>query len=517
MKNKTREGIVRYFIIGVLLSCLLATAGQAQFVTDQTTFHDLDCDFPALASSPDGTAMLAYVATDPSLLTSFVEVQYMLTSRTDAYFPSDPIVFNSGSAPAITWSWSGYHLAFAHEEMILIYHSDPYGNWDLDNYTTLETNGTVRNLDILGASWDSGGPCIFLAVHTLTDAPENPFSIQFASCDQNGWTQLECLDLDPVMTNPQLALVGGAYTPTPVLYYQGGESIAEPQLKSTTKQGAPQVWSEPTLIVDDNGIPSPIVNYFDIATSWDTGDIHLLGLGAFPACPCGSIHHHSYSFSDDLWSVEYVTAQYADYDWPMPPKIAMTEGGQGHAFWFQLASAGNLMPWRKTLEYRTFEDGDWVNAGDFLNEPGHGGPIGAFVALTVDPLNKPVLAWTRRDTIQGQPQPQQIWIARKFCLSDVQDSEVAQARMTLSAWPNPFNPVVKIAFEVDQAQTVRLDVFDARGRRVANLLERVVDAGRSEVSWNATNDSGRQLPSGVYFARMVSGGEKVVVKLVLAE
>jgi len=202
----------------------------------------------------------------------------------------------------------------------------------------------------------------------------------------------------------------------------------------------------------------------------------------------------------------------------MSPKIVASDNGfQTHAFWYQLATADDFTPWRKTLEYRVIENGDMVDAGDFLDEPGHGGSYGEQVAITVSPGNFPVLAWTRRDTIAGQPQPEQIWIAKRGISSAVEESDRVHPQLALAAWPNPFNPHVKIAFDVDETQHLRLDVFDTRGRRVATLLDSVVDVGHSEISWNARNNSGRRVPSGIYFARLISNHGKSVLKLVLTE
>ena len=92
-----------------------------------------------------------------------------------------------------------------------------------------------------------------------------------------------------------------------------------------------------------------------------------------------------------------------------------------------------------------------------------------------------------------------------------------QPNLIVSAWPNPFNPQVNLAFDTDRTDAVRLDVFDVRGRRVAGLLDLVVGSGRTVVTWDGTNDAGHSLPSGVYFARLVSGTDTAIVKLVLAE
>ena len=72
-------------------------------------------------------------------------------------------------------------------------------------------------------------------------------------------------------------------------------------------------------------------------------------------------------------------------------------------------------------------------------------------------------------------------------------------------YPNPFNPETTIAFDLREATDVRLDVFDALGRRVATLIEGPMEPGRYEATWDGRDGAGRPLASGVYVYRMEAG------------
>lgn len=67
-------------------------------------------------------------------------------------------------------------------------------------------------------------------------------------------------------------------------------------------------------------------------------------------------------------------------------------------------------------------------------------------------------------------------------------------------YPNPFNPTTTIAFDVPSAVTVRLEVYNALGQVVAELVSGEVGAGRHTVRFDASN-----LPSGLYMVRMHAG------------
>ncbi len=67
-------------------------------------------------------------------------------------------------------------------------------------------------------------------------------------------------------------------------------------------------------------------------------------------------------------------------------------------------------------------------------------------------------------------------------------------------YPNPFNPVTVIRYELPQNSQVRLEVFDMLGRRVAVLVDGLIEAGTHEIPFDASN-----LASGVYLYRLTAG------------
>lgn len=81
------------------------------------------------------------------------------------------------------------------------------------------------------------------------------------------------------------------------------------------------------------------------------------------------------------------------------------------------------------------------------------------------------------------------------------DATPGPAARLLPAYPNPFNPLVRIPWELDgegEAQ-VSLQVFDARGRLVSTLLSSAVERGlRHETVWQGRDDRGQAMPSGTY-------------------
>lgn len=81
--------------------------------------------------------------------------------------------------------------------------------------------------------------------------------------------------------------------------------------------------------------------------------------------------------------------------------------------------------------------------------------------------------------------------------------------------PNPFNPETTIAFSLAERGPVNIVVYDAAGRRVATLVDKEMSAGPHEIGWDARDTSGRTVRSGVYFYRMIAGGQTLSRKMVV--
>lgn len=96
--------------------------------------------------------------------------------------------------------------------------------------------------------------------------------------------------------------------------------------------------------------------------------------------------------------------------------------------------------------------------------------------------------------------------------TDAEQEAVLPSTVTLHpAYPNPFNPVTTLRFEVPKHAPVTLAIFNALGQQVATLVDnRLLAAGIHEVPWDA-----QALASGVYLARLQAGGVVQTQPLVL--
>ena len=79
-------------------------------------------------------------------------------------------------------------------------------------------------------------------------------------------------------------------------------------------------------------------------------------------------------------------------------------------------------------------------------------------------------------------------------------------------YPNPFNPSTLIPYHVPTAASVRLEVFNVLGQRVATLVDEERSAGVHTAAWNATDAVGRPVGAGVYFYRLRSAGQPTLTR-----
>lgn len=83
--------------------------------------------------------------------------------------------------------------------------------------------------------------------------------------------------------------------------------------------------------------------------------------------------------------------------------------------------------------------------------------------------------------------------------------------------PNPFNPRTSLSFRLGEEGPVRLRVYDLRGRTVATVLDRTLEAGEHTVTWDGLDDRGRGVASGSYVVELRSEEKRAVRKVSLVK
>jgi len=93
--------------------------------------------------------------------------------------------------------------------------------------------------------------------------------------------------------------------------------------------------------------------------------------------------------------------------------------------------------------------------------------------------------------------------------TSVVEENLPESISLVSVYPNPFNSTTTIWFSVETQHAASLHIFDLTGRLVETLVDGKMEPGNHEIQWNASNYS-----SGIYFAELVSGENRLVQKLI---
>jgi hypothetical protein len=111
-----------------------------------------------------------------------------------------------------------------------------------------------------------------------------------------------------------------------------------------------------------------------------------------------------------------------------------------------------------------------------------------------------------RDEGTGEPMP---------IASEPQIIETPRATGVNSIYPNPFNPTTTVSFDLETAQHVSIRVYDTRGHLVRTLRNEVMSNGTHQVLWDARDNAGNTLATGIYFLHFQAGSYETTRKLVL--
>jgi FlgD Ig-like domain len=95
------------------------------------------------------------------------------------------------------------------------------------------------------------------------------------------------------------------------------------------------------------------------------------------------------------------------------------------------------------------------------------------------------------------------------------DGQLPGRNFFYAATPNPVTRNTTLAFDLAQPAEVALSIWSVDGRLLATLASGVYNAGHHQVRWSGTNEQGRDLSQGVYFARFRAGSHTSRQRLLL--
>ena len=110
----------------------------------------------------------------------------------------------------------------------------------------------------------------------------------------------------------------------------------------------------------------------------------------------------------------------------------------------------------------------------------------------------------------------QVAIPMYLTTTDTDDPLIPHSQLTtLTNYPNPFNPSTTINYNVPADRDVSLTIYNAKGQLVNTLVSEYKNHGNYQVVWHGKDSKGGSVASGLYFARLVTGGKSIIHKMLL--
>jgi len=144
----------------------------------------------------------------------------------------------------------------------------------------------------------------------------------------------------------------------------------------------------------------------------------------------------------------------------------------------------------------------------------------ADTTLQVDPLSANTMHYWRASSrnAAGDESPFTAFVS--FTTGDqvnaVEDPRPVPIECRLDQnFPNPFNPTTLIRYSLPVSSHLRLTVYSVLGTKVRELVDATQAAGEQTVLWDATDDMGNSVASGIYFYSIRTETSTLIRKMVL--
>ncbi len=130
--------------------------------------------------------------------------------------------------------------------------------------------------------------------------------------------------------------------------------------------------------------------------------------------------------------------------------------------------------------------------------------------------NELYVAWCDSRNCLQSNSPRDIRILKlgNITTSAVSDESIPSAGLAMACYPNPFMQSCKLSITLSESQKSEISIYNLRGQRVKSWNMEPKPAGEYSLEWDGKDATGREVASGIYFARVKAGKRVVTRKMV---
>ena len=88
---------------------------------------------------------------------------------------------------------------------------------------------------------------------------------------------------------------------------------------------------------------------------------------------------------------------------------------------------------------------------------------------------------------------------------DIKALDIPEDYSLSQSYPNPFNPITEIRFQLPKDMNVEVNIYNSLGQKIRTLVNQNCNAGYHSFFWDAKDDYGNLVLSGIYFYKMHAG------------
>ena len=236
----------------------------------------------------------------------------------------------------------------------------------------------------------------------------------------------------------------------------------------------------------------------------------------------------SMGFAQDEESVTFTKLDSADWTLPenqdsLAPTVKITRKNTQSIFNITQEegySGNNGSPVGTLWAHSTTADAnpeDYVNFVSMHGGGGGGGPQSLIddtvsLYLTTDDLYYDVVIHSYTGGNNGGGFS---WTRTPASQLDVKELSNPSIFSLYSAYPNPFNPITTLRYDLPVDNYVTLTIYDLNGRIVNQIVNTSQPAGHHSVIWNSTDSFGKPVSAGIYLYQIRTAGYVQTRKMVL--
>jgi len=177
----------------------------------------------------------------------------------------------------------------------------------------------------------------------------------------------------------------------------------------------------------------------------------------------------------------------------------LTSSGYEDIFVAKLDSSGNWL-WAKQAGGTDYDDGNGIAVDDNGNSyvTGYYEGSATFGATTLTSIG----SWD-------------IFVAKLGEVNSISLPDIISFNGIRSIYPNPFNPLTTIDYEISMPADVKIEVYNNRGQLVRSFILGYKEQGSYKLTWEGEDNNGCLCSTGIYYIRMQAGKEIYIKKAVL--